>query len=93
MTDVEWFPDSGPSNHITSDSTNLVTKAGLFGFDQVYKGNGKGLSIKHICHSEFTSPFLSSKIFSLKQLLHVPEIRKNLLSVSKLAQDNQSSLF
>lgn len=87
MTDVEWFPNSGATNHLTSDSTNLMTKAKFFGSDHVHIGNGKGLSIKHIGHSEFTTPFLSSKTLSLKQLLRVPEIRKNLLSVSKFAQD------
>ena len=87
MTHVEWFPDSGATNHITSDPTNLMTKAEFFGSDQVHIGNGKGLSIKHIGHSKFTSPFLSPKTLSLKQLLHVPEICKNFLSVSKFAQD------
>ena len=51
-------------------------------------GNGKGLLIHHIGHTLFSSSFIPSKTLALKQLLHVPEITKNLLSVSKFAADN-----
>ena len=48
---------------------------------------GIGLAIQHIGQSIFPSQF-SSKLLALKQLLHVPSISKNLLSVSKFAHDN-----
>ena len=85
--DTNWYPDSGATNHVTADQSNLTAKTEFFGPDQVYVGNGKGLEIKHIGHSSFISPY-SSKILTLHNLLHVPTITKNLLSVSKFCSDN-----
>ena len=48
-------------------------------------GNGAGLDIHHIGHSLFTN---SNRTFVLNNLLHVPNITKNLISVSQFAQDN-----
>ena len=87
VNDTNWYPNSGASNHVTFDATNLMTKAEYYGSDQVHIGNGMDLSIKHVGQSIFSSPY-TSKILSLKQLLHVPTITKNLLSVSKFAHDN-----
>lgn len=61
---------------------------GYNGPEQVHFGNCMGLSIKHVGQSSFSSPFVSSKVFTLKNLLHVPSTTKNLLNVSKFAQDN-----
>ena len=87
VADPNWYPDSGASNHVTSEPGNLVTKQEYFGPDQVQVGNGKGLLIKHVGSASFCSPY-SSRIMNLKNLLHVPEITKNLLSVSKFCVDN-----
>jgi hypothetical protein len=55
------------------------------GHDQIRVGNGTGLNISHI-GSAF--PPSSCRTFLLQQLLHVPNICKNLLSASKFAKDN-----
>ena len=55
--------------------------------EQLHVGDGKGLHIAHIGHSQFQSPLSTHKL-DLKSLLHVPEITKNLLSVSKFCSDN-----
>ena len=68
VNDTNWYPDSRASNHVTSDATNLMTKAEYYGSDQVHIGNVMGLSIKHVGQSVFSSPY-TSKIISLKQLL------------------------
>ncbi|PON99029.1 LOW QUALITY PROTEIN: hypothetical protein TorRG33x02_052660 [Trema orientale] len=81
------YPDSGATNHVTPDSNNLMTSEEYTGQDRIFVGNGTGLNIKHIGHSSFSSKF-SSKVLSLNHLLHVPDITKNLLSVSKFARDN-----
>ncbi|RVW56384.1 Retrovirus-related Pol polyprotein from transposon RE1 [Vitis vinifera] len=44
VNDTNWYPDSRASNHVTSDATNLMTKAEYYGLDQVHIGNGMGLS-------------------------------------------------
>jgi histone deacetylase 1/2 len=51
-------------------------------------GNGQGVSISSLGQSHFTSPHNPAMHLHLKDLLHVPHISKNLLSVSKFAQDN-----
>ncbi|RVW97790.1 hypothetical protein CK203_021188 [Vitis vinifera] len=48
--DTNWYPDSGAMNHLTSDLNNLMTKTQFFASDQVFVGNGQGLSIHYIGH-------------------------------------------
>lgn len=64
-----------------------MIKADYLGHDQIQVGNGASLSIHHVGNSTFSSPF-TSKLLSLNQLLHVPSITKNLISVSKFAREN-----
>ena len=87
VTDANWYPDSGATNHIIAEPSNLMQRAEYSGTDQVHVGNGMGLNIKHIGQTEFITPY-SSKRLKLSHLLHVPEITKNLLSVSKFCLDN-----
>jgi hypothetical protein len=45
--DSAWYPDSGCTNHLTSDFTNLTFNAEEpIGYDQVYVGNGQGLPVQ-----------------------------------------------
>lgn len=53
---------------------------------QIHAANGAGLSITHTEQSSFISP--SNHVFHLKNLLHVPSVTKNLLTVSQFAHDN-----
>ena len=55
------------------------------GQDQVHVGNGQGLPIKHLGSASLSFPNAS---FKLSDVLHVPQITKNLLSVSKFTSDN-----
>ena len=58
------------------------------GFDQQFVGNGQGLSISNIGSSKILPINHSTSPLSLTDLLHVPFITKNLLSVSRLAKNN-----
>lgn len=51
-------------------------------------GNGQGLVISSLGLASFVSPYNCHTTLSLNNLLLVPHIAKNLVSVSKFAQDN-----
>jgi len=62
--------------------------ASLSGSDHVYIGNGQGLSINSIGTMSFLSNYHPNITLTLNNLLHVPSITKNLVSVSQFAKDN-----
>ncbi|KAF7836228.1 Retrovirus-related Pol polyprotein from transposon TNT 1-94 [Senna tora] len=78
LYDPAWYPDSGATNHVTADAQNLMNSADYSGQEQLHVGNGAGLNIEHIGHSSLKSPFNSSITLHLNNLLHVPNITKNL---------------
>ena len=84
-----WYPDSGASHHVTPDSSNVPDAQSVTGSEQVFMGNGQGLSINSIGSMKFPSSHLSYTPLILHNLLLVPHITKNLISVSKFAQDNK----
>jgi len=49
-----WIPDSGASFHVTGESQNIQQLGPFEGPNQIYIGNGQGLSIKS---SGYTSLF------------------------------------
>jgi hypothetical protein len=69
-----WYPDTGSTNHLTNDLSNLNLRADEYkGTDQIKVGNGQGLDILHTGLAQIPS---SSKKFSLPNLLNVPQIEK-----------------
>ncbi|KAJ1701542.1 hypothetical protein LUZ63_001321 [Rhynchospora breviuscula] len=81
-----WFIDSGATTHVTADINNLSSSQSYTGPDAVHIGNGMGLPISHIGTAHLHT---SGKTLRLTNVLHVPSITKNLLSVSQLAHDNE----
>jgi len=59
------------------------------GRDQVHTTSGSGMSICNIGHTTLHTP---SRGLHLKNILHVPSANKNLVSVHKLARDNNAFL-
>ena len=80
---LKWFPDTRASDHITGNPGNLHSLT-PYGFDGVMVGSGNTLPLTHI--GENTLGTGSSSIH-LKDVLLVPDIKKDLLSVSKLTTD------
>ncbi|GJT14188.1 putative RNA-directed DNA polymerase [Tanacetum coccineum] len=76
---------SGANSHVTPDLEAMDNSEAYYGDDALHVGNGKGLPVLHIGLSKVYSP---QKKFSLKNILHVPEISHNLLSVQKFCHDN-----
>jgi hypothetical protein len=82
-----WYPDSGATNHLTSDLANLnISAADYSGPDHIQIGNGKGLPIHHIGKCRL----FSSLHFDLPNILHVHMITKNLLSVHQFTKDTNT---
>ena len=72
--DYNWYPDTGATNHLTSDLSNLNLQSEEYvGIDQIHIGNRASLAITHI--GSFSLPS-SSKSFILQNVLHVPHITK-----------------
>lgn len=87
-TDANWYPDSGATHHLTSELANLNVKAEEYsGFDTIRVGNGNGLLIHHVGTTQITTP--SFKLH-LNNVLHVPNICKNLLSVQRFTKDTNT---
>ena len=82
---MPWYPDTIVNFHITPDLANLSIAHDYNGHDQLHVGNGQGLQITH---TSITSLPSSSGSFSLKNVLRVPQIVKNLLSVQIFVIDN-----
>ena len=87
--DDAWYPDSGSTNHVTNDLNNLNLACEYRGNNRVQIGNGTGLPISNIGCS-YLIPTHSSRHtrLILKNLLHVPAIKKNLISVAQFSFDN-----
>jgi hypothetical protein len=83
--DLNWYNDTGAIDHITSDLDCLVALERYNGGDQVQVGNGAGLRILHLGHSMINT---ATHPLALRNILHVPDISKNLLSVHKFSRDN-----
>ena len=83
-----WIPDTGASFHVTIDVDNIQQLEHYDNSDQIFVGNGQGLKMVGVGTSNFNSPLLPNFQLTLKNLLHVPSITKNLLNVSQFARDN-----
>ena len=72
-----WFLDTGASTHMTPGQSSLDHSTSYTGKDCVIVGNCASLPITH------TGKLFHSHDFQLLDVLVVPHITKNLLSVSK----------
>jgi hypothetical protein len=82
--DTNWYTDSGATRHLTS-RLNKLSVHKYKGQDQVHTADGNDMHISHIGNSILRTPHDS---LQLKNTLHVRNALKNLLSVHKLALDN-----
>ncbi|KAL3516301.1 hypothetical protein ACH5RR_023203 [Cinchona calisaya] len=79
-----WFPDTGAWAHMTNDSGKLTSLVPYNGPDKICVGNDELLDISHIGS---TTLDVGQKQLSLSNVLVVPNIKHNLLSVSQLTSD------
>lgn len=77
------------SAHITNNTSKLSHLESYHGEDKVFVGNGECLKTTHIGQSSITA---RNRKLKLKDILVDLEIKKQLLSISKLTSDNDCSI-
>nr|XP_009785398.1 PREDICTED: uncharacterized protein LOC104233667 [Nicotiana sylvestris]XP_016514486.1 PREDICTED: uncharacterized protein LOC107831248 [Nicotiana tabacum] len=85
----QWYVDTGASSHMTPTTSNLSSIQPYNGNDSVMVGNGNQLPISYTGNGNFST---HSFTFSLKNILVVPTLSCNLLSVRKFTSDNNCSI-
>ena len=80
-----WLADSGTSDHLTANLNYLSIQSQYKGLEQVTVVNGQALHINHIGNASLSTKYHN---FLLKDVLHVPSIATNLLSVHKFCLHN-----
>ena len=81
--DADWVADSGASNHMTGNKHLLKNISSYLGSDSITIGNGAFLPIDGIGTS-----FLKQKYnLPLSNVLSVPNLKQNLLSISQLTDE------
>ena len=83
-----WIIDSGASTHITNHANSLINKK--HHEETIMFANGK--KIKSTCIGDFVGYINDHKII-LKNVLLVPAFKRNLISVSKLIEQNFRVIF
>ena len=86
-----WYADSGASSHVANDVGNLNQKQEYNGTKSLVVSNGEKLNIYHIGHAYL--PALNNTNLLLKDILHVPSIEKNLISISQLTSYNDINVI
>ncbi|KAF8391295.1 hypothetical protein HHK36_023597 [Tetracentron sinense] len=82
--DNAWFPDTGASSHMTADAGKLQTLIEYHGPEKIMVGNGYKLDITHIGSTLIN---VGNDQLQLNDVLVVPAIKKNLISISQLTSD------
>jgi transposase InsO family protein len=83
--DTNWYMDTGATEHITGELEKLTTRDKYHGGEQVHTASGSGMKIQHIGHGVLRFP---TRNLHLNNILHVPSASKDLLSVHRIASDN-----
>jgi hypothetical protein len=83
--DNTWYTDTGATDHITGELEKLSIRDKYNGGDQIHTASGAGMNIKHVGHSTIRTPVRN---LHLRNILHVPSTKKNLVSVHRLASGN-----
>lgn len=85
-----WIADTGATHHMTPDMRNLTTATPFETNAKITVGSGEGLDITHIGTSYIGSP---SHPLQLKNVLLVPKLAANLLSLNRLCYDNNCNIL
>ena len=87
LISLTWFLESGSSHHVTVDLNNLTFHAPYDGPNDIVISDGNEL---HITHSGLTCLSTPSHSFTSPNVLCVPSMKLNLISISKFFKSNQT---
>ncbi|KAF3772362.1 Retrovirus-related Pol polyprotein from transposon TNT 1-94 [Nymphaea thermarum] len=85
----EWYVDSGAAAHVTGETGNLSSVFPYLDKGSVVTGDGSHHTITHVGNAQIS---MGSSFIPLKNVLVVPSVKKNIVSVSKLIDDTHSSV-
>ncbi|KAI3510913.1 hypothetical protein L1887_18051 [Cichorium endivia] len=83
----DWYVDSAATDHMASSTASVTQPTAYVGNSKVVFGDGNVLPISHIGHTSLNNGI------HLRDVLVVPNITKNLLSISKLTTDNMMDVL
>lgn len=81
-----WLFDSGASHHVTNDLNALSLHTPYDGTDELVIGDGSCLPITHVGTLII---YFENIPFKLTNVLCVPSLSRNIISISRLCLDNQ----
>jgi hypothetical protein len=85
--DTNWYTDSRANDHIMGELEKLYVRDRYNGNEQIHTASGSSMDIHHIGNSIIHTLSHESH---LKNILHVPQATKSLISTSRLARDNHA---
>jgi hypothetical protein len=83
--DPNWYTNIGATDYITGELEKLALWEKYHGAKQTHTANGAGMDIFHVCE---TTIHTQHRDLKLKNILHVPQATKNLVSVHCFTPDN-----
>jgi len=86
VEDPSWYANTRASHHVTNNMQNLSHKKGYNDKKSLIVANGSKLGNSHIGNAKLQD-------LSLNNVLYVPKITKNLVSVSQLVTDNKVNII
>ena len=89
LSTTSWILDSGASHHVIADLNNLSLHAPYNGSYDIMIGDGSGLSITHIGSTSLPT---THNTFQLTNVLYVPTMKKNRISISQICTSNNVSI-
>ncbi|KAB2622339.1 DNA polymerase zeta catalytic subunit-like [Pyrus ussuriensis x Pyrus communis] len=87
----DWFVDTGATRHVCADGNLFVTYQSVTGGENLYMGNATASAVAW--KGKVMLKLTSEKELSLTNVLHVPNIRKNLISRSLLSNKGFKIVF
>jgi hypothetical protein len=71
---LNWYADSGATNHVTDDLNKLAMTDTYNGGEQIYTVSGSDIHIKHVGHAIICTPFVILNLIMSYMSLNHPRI-------------------